>query len=200
MTCLTILEKFIRRFNTRANVVNAVVNGAGKDSTVAISMQDGKFEIYKSNGTVIRRSWKLSIYKKIKPPINRRFNCFISSLTYLAFLASISTTRASFSFILALSSSLIAKNRIFFPSLPWIFNHKLSFQLFINSWPTNWNMWYVSWYLEELLDMWMYQRSTLSSRAGISISEVYNLLRSLQSEHTVVTKQANVSAGFWSLG
>jgi hypothetical protein len=48
--------KFIRRFNTRANVVNAVVNGAGKDSTVAISMQDGKFEIYKSNGTVIRRS------------------------------------------------------------------------------------------------------------------------------------------------
>ena len=48
--------KFVRRFNTRAEVVNAVVNGAGKDSTIAITMKDGKFEIYKSNGTVVRRS------------------------------------------------------------------------------------------------------------------------------------------------
>lgn len=48
--------KFIRRFTARADIVNAVVNGAGKDSTVAITTKDGKFEIYKSNGTVIRRS------------------------------------------------------------------------------------------------------------------------------------------------
>ena len=48
--------KFIRRFNARAEVVNAVINGAGQDSTVAITTKDGKFEIYKSNGTVIRRS------------------------------------------------------------------------------------------------------------------------------------------------
>lgn len=48
--------KFIRRFNTRAEVVNAVIDGAGKDSTIAITTKDGKFEIYRSNGTVIRRS------------------------------------------------------------------------------------------------------------------------------------------------
>ena len=48
--------KFVRRFHTRAEVVNAVVNGSGKDSTVAITMKDGRFEIYKSNGAVIRRS------------------------------------------------------------------------------------------------------------------------------------------------
>jgi len=48
--------KFVRRFNARAEVVNAVVNGSGQNSTVAITTKDGKFEIYKSNGTVIRRS------------------------------------------------------------------------------------------------------------------------------------------------
>ena len=48
--------KFIRRFNTRADVVNAVLNKSGQDTTVAITTKDGKFEIYKSNGTVVRRS------------------------------------------------------------------------------------------------------------------------------------------------
>lgn len=48
--------RFIRRFIARADVVNAVVNGSGQDSTVAITTKDGKFEIYKSNGTVVRRS------------------------------------------------------------------------------------------------------------------------------------------------
>lgn len=48
--------KIIRRFNTRAEVVNAQVSGSGKNATVAISMKDGKFEIYKSDGTVVRRS------------------------------------------------------------------------------------------------------------------------------------------------
>ena len=48
--------KIVRRFNTRAEVVNAQVNGSGKNATVAISMKDGKFEIYRSDGTVVRRS------------------------------------------------------------------------------------------------------------------------------------------------
>ena len=48
--------KFVRRFNARAEVVNAVVNGSGKDSTVAITTKDGRFEIYRSDGSVIRRS------------------------------------------------------------------------------------------------------------------------------------------------
>lgn len=48
--------KFIRRFNTRADVVNAVLNKSGQDTIVAITTKDGKFEIYKSNGTVVRRS------------------------------------------------------------------------------------------------------------------------------------------------
>lgn len=48
--------KFIRRFTARADVVNAVVNGSGQNSTVAITTKDGKFEIYKSNGTVVRKS------------------------------------------------------------------------------------------------------------------------------------------------
>lgn len=48
--------KFIRRFNTRADVVNAVLNKSEQDTTVAITTKDGKFEIYKSNGTVVRRS------------------------------------------------------------------------------------------------------------------------------------------------
>lgn len=48
--------KFVRRFNTRAKVVNAVVNGSGKDTTIAITTDGGKFEIYKSNGAVVRRS------------------------------------------------------------------------------------------------------------------------------------------------
>ena len=48
--------RFVRRFNARAEVVNAVINGSGADATVAITTKDGKFEIYKSNGTVVRRS------------------------------------------------------------------------------------------------------------------------------------------------
>lgn len=48
--------KIIRRFNTRAKVVNAQVNGSGKDATIAICMCDGGFEIYKSDGTMIRRN------------------------------------------------------------------------------------------------------------------------------------------------
>ena len=48
--------KVIRRFNTKAEVVNAQVSGSGRNATVAISMKDGKFEIYRSDGSVVRRS------------------------------------------------------------------------------------------------------------------------------------------------
>ena len=48
--------KFVRRFNARAKVVNAVISGSGKATTVAITTADGKFEIYKSDGTVVRKS------------------------------------------------------------------------------------------------------------------------------------------------
>ena len=47
--------KIIRRFNTRAKVVNAQINKSGKEATVAITMEDGHFEIYTSDGKIIRR-------------------------------------------------------------------------------------------------------------------------------------------------
>jgi len=48
--------KIVRRFTARADVVNAQVSGSGRNSTVAIATKDGKFEIYRSDGTVVRRS------------------------------------------------------------------------------------------------------------------------------------------------
>ena len=47
--------KIIRRFNTKAKVVNAQINRSGRETTVAITMEDGHFEIYTSNGKIIRR-------------------------------------------------------------------------------------------------------------------------------------------------
>lgn len=48
--------KLIRKFKARAEVVNAQVNSSGGNPTVAITTKDGKFELYKADGTVIRRS------------------------------------------------------------------------------------------------------------------------------------------------
>lgn len=48
--------KIIRRFRARAEVANAQITKSGQDTIVAITTKDGKFELYKSNGTVIRRS------------------------------------------------------------------------------------------------------------------------------------------------
>lgn len=48
--------KIIRRFRARAEVVNAQITHSNQDTVVAITTKDGKFELYKSNGTVIRRS------------------------------------------------------------------------------------------------------------------------------------------------
>ena len=47
--------KIIRRFNTKAKVVNAQINRSGRETTVAITMEDSHFEIYTSNGKIIRR-------------------------------------------------------------------------------------------------------------------------------------------------
>ena len=47
--------KIIRRFQMRADVVNAQVSGSGKDAQVAITMKDGHFEVYKSSGVLTRR-------------------------------------------------------------------------------------------------------------------------------------------------
>lgn len=45
----------IRRFQMKAEVVNASINGSGKDAQIAITMKDGHFEVYKSNGSLVRR-------------------------------------------------------------------------------------------------------------------------------------------------
>lgn len=47
-------KSLIRRFNVRAQVVNAQVNNAGDNTTIAIVTKDGKTYLYKSNGTLIR--------------------------------------------------------------------------------------------------------------------------------------------------
>jgi hypothetical protein len=48
--------KIIRRFKARAEVVNAQITSSSSEPVVAITTKDGKFELYKANGTVIRRS------------------------------------------------------------------------------------------------------------------------------------------------
>jgi hypothetical protein len=48
--------KIIRRFKARAEVVNAQITNSNSEPVVAITTKDGKFELYKANGTVIRRS------------------------------------------------------------------------------------------------------------------------------------------------
>ena len=47
-------KQLIRRFNMKADVVNAQVSGYGKDSVVAIVLKDGKSFLYKSNGQILR--------------------------------------------------------------------------------------------------------------------------------------------------
>ncbi len=47
-------KQLIRRFNMKADVVNAQVSGAGSDAVVAIVCNNGKSFLYKSNGQLIR--------------------------------------------------------------------------------------------------------------------------------------------------
>lgn len=48
-------KQLIRRFTTTAEIVNAQVTGAGKDSIIALTMKNGQTILYKSNGQVIRK-------------------------------------------------------------------------------------------------------------------------------------------------
>lgn len=47
-------KQLLRRFNMKADVVNAHVSGYGKDTVVAIVLKDGKSYLYKSNGQLLR--------------------------------------------------------------------------------------------------------------------------------------------------
>lgn len=48
--------KIIRKFLARAKVVNAHIDHAGQNPVVAITTEDGKFELYKADGKLIRRN------------------------------------------------------------------------------------------------------------------------------------------------
>ena len=47
-------KQLLRRFNMKADVVNAQVTGSGKDAVVAIVCNNGKSFLYKSNGQLLR--------------------------------------------------------------------------------------------------------------------------------------------------
>ncbi len=46
----------IRRFRARAEVVNAQITKSNNNPVVAITTKDGKFEMYKADGSLIRRN------------------------------------------------------------------------------------------------------------------------------------------------
>ena len=48
-------KQIVRRFTVSANVVNAQVSGSGTNAVIAITMQNGKTVLYRSNGQLIRR-------------------------------------------------------------------------------------------------------------------------------------------------
>ena len=48
-------KQLIRRFNMKAEVVNAQVSGAGKNAIIAIVMKDGKNCLYNTSGQIIRQ-------------------------------------------------------------------------------------------------------------------------------------------------
>ena len=48
-------KQLTRRFNMKSDVVNAQITGAGQDCYVAITMSNGKTELYKSNGQLVRK-------------------------------------------------------------------------------------------------------------------------------------------------
>ena len=46
----------VRKFITRAEVIDAHISGSGKEALIAIVCKNGVTEVYKANGTVVRRS------------------------------------------------------------------------------------------------------------------------------------------------
>lgn len=47
--------QIIRKFSAQADVVNAIISGSGQNTTIAITTKNGKTELYKSNGQLIRK-------------------------------------------------------------------------------------------------------------------------------------------------
>lgn len=48
-------RRLIRKFMMQADIVNAQVSGAGKETFVAITCKDGKTYFYSSDGRLIRK-------------------------------------------------------------------------------------------------------------------------------------------------
>ena len=46
----------VRRFIAKAEVIDAHISGTGKEALIAIVCKNGYTEVYKANGTVVRRS------------------------------------------------------------------------------------------------------------------------------------------------
>lgn len=46
----------IRRFKAKADVVNAQITSHNNNPAVAITTKDGHFELYKTDGTIIKRN------------------------------------------------------------------------------------------------------------------------------------------------
>ncbi len=49
-------KRIVRKFTMKADIVNAQVQGSGKEAYVAITCMDGKTYLYTSEGRLVRRS------------------------------------------------------------------------------------------------------------------------------------------------
>lgn len=47
--------KIIRKFKARAEVVNAQITNSNQNPVIAISTKDGKYELYRTDGSIIKR-------------------------------------------------------------------------------------------------------------------------------------------------
>ena len=48
-------KRIIRQFRANSKIVNAQVQGSGKDAIVALTTDKGKTILYKANGQIIRK-------------------------------------------------------------------------------------------------------------------------------------------------
>lgn len=48
-------RQFLRKMRSACDVVNAVVNGAGKEAVIAVTQSNGKIVLYNTSGRVIRK-------------------------------------------------------------------------------------------------------------------------------------------------
>lgn len=49
-------RRLVRKFMMKTDIVNAVVQGAGKETYVAITCKDGKTFLYTSDGRLVRKN------------------------------------------------------------------------------------------------------------------------------------------------